>query len=301
MQLSPLLIEKYNRLQSSLLMILSLLFIIITLINPSILTYYFQYYLLLTTVTIIGIPHGFFDYSIAERLFRNSKNWIYYFTIGYILLSLIYLTVWFVFPFMALLFFLIISIFHFGIEEQNHLEYQDMKFFQIFMIGSMPVFLPILFHSQDVFNIFQQIIDLDIDIININTNIYYLYFLLLFIALYNNGIKRSLIYAILIINFIILPPLISFILFFCFHHSIRHYIHSIYYENLVPKKYDTQKYLNIIIMSSIFFTSLVLLSLQIYGKYTFDIIIVKYIFILLACLTLPHLMLNIYHDTQKNK
>ena len=26
------------------------------------------------------------------------------------------------------------SIFHFGIEEQNHLEYQDMKFFQIFLL-----------------------------------------------------------------------------------------------------------------------------------------------------------------------
>ena len=116
MQLNLLLIEKYNRLQSSLLMILSLLFIIITLINPGILTYYFQYYMLLTTVTIIGIPHGFFDYSIAERLFRNSRNWIYYFTLGYILLSLIYLTVWFIFPLIALLFFLIISIFHFGIE-----------------------------------------------------------------------------------------------------------------------------------------------------------------------------------------
>jgi hypothetical protein len=144
MQLNLLLIEKYNRLQSSLLMILSLLFIIITLINPDSLTYYFQYYLLLTTVTIIGIPHGFFDYSIAERLFRNSKNWIYYFTIGYILLSLIYLAIWFLFPLIALLFFLIISIFHFGIEEQNHLEYQNMKIFQIFIRGSMPVFLPIL-------------------------------------------------------------------------------------------------------------------------------------------------------------
>ena len=158
MQLNLLLIEKYNRLQSSLLMILSLLFIIVTLINPGSLTYYFQYYLLLTTVTIIGIPHGFFDYSIAERLFRNSKNWIYYFTFGYILLSLIYLIIWFIFPSIALLFFLIISIFHFGIEEQNHLEYEDMKLFQIFMIGSMPIILPIIFHTSAVFNIFNQII-----------------------------------------------------------------------------------------------------------------------------------------------
>ena len=91
MQSNLLLIEKYNRLQLSLLIILSLLFIGIILVNPSILTYYFQYYLLLITVTIIGIPHGFFDYSVAERLFKNNINWIYYFTFGYVSLSLIYL------------------------------------------------------------------------------------------------------------------------------------------------------------------------------------------------------------------
>ena len=52
-------------------------------------------------------------------------------------------------------------------------------------------------------------------------------------------------------------------------------------------------------MTSVFFAIIVLISLQAYGQYSFDVIIVKYIFILLACLTLPHLMLNIYYDTRK--
>ena len=93
MQSNLSLIEKYNKLQKSLLISLSLLFIIIILINPSIISYLFQYYLLLITVTIIGIPHGFFDYSVAERLFKNNINWAYYFTAGYIALSLIYLSI----------------------------------------------------------------------------------------------------------------------------------------------------------------------------------------------------------------
>ena len=280
MQSNLLLIKKYNRLQLGLLIILSLLFISIILINPSILTYYFQYYLLLVTVTIIGIPHGFFDYSVAERLFRNHINWVYY-------------------PLPALIFFLMISIFHFGIEELNHIEYMDMSFYQIFIIGSMPIALPILFHSQDVFFIFNQIIGLNINYADINIYMYYIYLSLLFVALYLNGIKRSWVYLILISNFIILPPLLSFILYFCFHHSVRHYIHSIYYDNLVPKKYETNQYLKIIIMTSIFFTTIVLMFLQSYGEYSFDIIIVKYIFILLACLTFPHLILNIYYDMKK--
>ena len=299
MQSNLLLIKKYNRLQLGLLIILSLLFISIILINPSILTYYFQYYLLLVTVTIIGIPHGFFDYSVAERLVRNHINWVYYFTMGYISLSLLYSLIWIYYPLAALIFFLVISIFHFGIEELNHIEYMDMSFYQIFIIGSMPIALPILFHSQDVFFIFNQIIGLNINYADINIYMYYLYLSLLFVALYLNGIKRSWVYLILISNFIILPPLLSFILYFCFHHSVRHYIHSIYYDNLVPKKYETNQYLKIIIMTSIFFTTIVLMFLQSYGEYSFDIIIVKYIFILLACLTLPHLILNIYYDMKK--
>ena len=277
MQSNLLLIKKYNRLQLGLLIILSLLFISIILINPSILTYYFQYYLLLVTVTIIGIPHGFFDYSVAERLFRNHINWVYYFTMGYISLSLLYSLIWIYYPLAALIFFLVISIFHFGIEELNHIEYMDMSFYQIFIIGSMPIALPILFHSQDVFFIFNQIIGLNINYADINIYMYYLYLSLLFVALYLNGIKRSWVYLILISNFIILPPLLSFILYFCFHHSVRHYIHSIYYDNLVPKKYETNQYLKIIIMTSIFFTTIVLMFLQSYGEYSFDIIIVKYI------------------------
>jgi Brp/Blh family beta-carotene 15,15'-monooxygenase len=253
----------------------------------------------LVTVTIIGIPHGFFDYSVAERLFRNHINWVYYFTMGYISLSLLYSLIWIYYPLAALMFFLVISIFHFGIEELNHIEYMDMSFYQIFIIGSMPIALPILFHSQDVFFIFNQIIGLNINYADINIYMYYLYLSLLFVALYLNGIKRSWVYLILISNFIILPPLLSFILYFCFHHSVRHYIHSIYYDNLVPKKYETNQYLKIIIMTSIFFTTIVLMFLQSYGEYSFDIIIVKYIFILLACLTLPHLILNIYYDMKK--
>ena len=298
MQSNLSLIEKYNKLQKSLLISLSLLFIIIILINPSIISYLFQYYLLLITVTIIGIPHGFFDYSIAERLFKNTRNWIYYFTSGYILLSLLYLFFWFQFPLASLIFFLVISTFHFGIEELTHIEYKDMNLFQILVIGSMPIILPILFHPIEVFYIFEQILGLEIKQLTIDVYAYYLYFLLLFIALFLNGIKRSWIYTVLIINFILLPPLISFILYFCFHHSIRHYIHSIYSSNLVPEKSDTKSYLRRIVMTSVLFTILVLILLGGYGQYSFDVIIVKYIFILLACLTLPHLLLNIYYDTR---
>ena len=56
MQSNPSSVKKFSRLQAILLTNLSLLFIVISLAHPTILSYDFQYYLLLLTVAIIGIP-----------------------------------------------------------------------------------------------------------------------------------------------------------------------------------------------------------------------------------------------------
>ena len=62
-----------------------------------------------------------------------------------------------------------------------------MSFYQIFIIGSMPIVLPILFHSPDVFFIFNQIIGLNVNYPDINIYIYIisilLYYPLLFILM----------------------------------------------------------------------------------------------------------------------
>ena len=292
-------VKKFSRLQAILLTNLSLLFIVISLAHPTILSYEFQYYLLLLTVAIIGIPHGFFDYSIAKRLFSNNSNWVYFFTFGYILLSLFYLILWLKSPLLSMIVFLLISILHFGMEEQPHIRFNEMNYFKTFLLSSVPIVIPILFHTQEVFSIFEQIIGVNFSHINFSIYFYFFYFLSLLVALYFNGTKKSILYLILIPNLILLPPLVSFILYFCFYHSIKHYILSIYEDNLIPESYTIGEYLNIIITSSLVFTAIIIGIFYNYTNYTFDIIIVKYIFILLACLTLPHLLLNIYYDSKK--
>ena len=83
--------------------------------------------------------------------------------------------------------------------------------------------------------------------------------------------------------------------------SFKHYIISIYDDDLVPEKYSIKGYLQIIIMASVFFTILTIFVLLKLSSSSIDIIIAKYIFILLACLTLPHLLLNIYYDIKTAK
>ena len=59
--------EVYKKYQLILLMNLSIISLLLMIIDPTILNINTQLILLLTTVTIIGIPHGYFDFLIAKN------------------------------------------------------------------------------------------------------------------------------------------------------------------------------------------------------------------------------------------
>ena len=47
-----------------------------------------QSYILFFLVSLIGIPHGFFDFSIGKNIFqRFRKLWLFYFVSIYILIT----------------------------------------------------------------------------------------------------------------------------------------------------------------------------------------------------------------------
>ena len=299
MQSDQSLVKKFENIQLVLLINLCILSIIIFFLYPSIFNYYFQYYSLIILVTIVGLPHGFFDYSIAKRLFNSTNNWLTLFTIGYVFVSLLYFMAWIYIPLISLVIFLTLAIYHFGMEELMHKKYSEMSVSDILILGSIPVIFPVIFHTNEVFFIFGQIISKELDIIEINKIFSLIYFILVIFKFYSNGIVRFLPYLFLIPSYILLPPLISFMLYFCFHHSLKHYIISIYEDKLIPEIFTMKSFLITIVVASIIFTAFIIGMLVKFSSYTIDIIIVKYTFILLACLTLPHLMLNIFYETKK--
>ena len=75
----------------------------------------YQVYVLFGLVSAIGIPHGFFDFSIGKKIFKKfHKKWILYFTLSYIFISFIYLIAWIFLPGLSLLLFLFLAAYHFG-------------------------------------------------------------------------------------------------------------------------------------------------------------------------------------------
>ena len=299
MQSDQSLVKKFENIQLVLLVNLCVLSIIIFFLFPDVFSYYFQYYSLLALVAVVGLPHGFFDYSIAKRLFSSISNWLILFTIGYIFIAILYYIAWKYIPLISLIIFLILAMYHFGMEELVHKKYSQMSISDILILGSIPVVFPMIFHTSEVFIIFEQIVSMKLDVIEINKGISLLYFALVIFKFYSNGYTNFLPYLFLIPAYILLPPLISFILYFCFHHSLKHYIVSIYEERLIPDIFSMRSFLITIVGASVIFTFIIIGMLVKFSSYTIDIIIVKYTFILLACLTLPHLMLNILYETKK--
>ena len=122
---------------------------------------------------------------------------------------------WNYIPLISLVLFLTLAIYHFGMEELMHKKYSEMSISDIVILGSIPVIFPIIFHTNEVFIIFEQIISRELEIIEINKIFSLVYFFLVIFKFYSNGIVRFLPYLFLIPSYILLPPLISFILYFC--------------------------------------------------------------------------------------
>ena len=79
--------------------VVSILLILYSLFGSLLISYEAQIFILFFFVVMFGIPHGFYDYSIAKKLYKEkSPNWFSKFTSIYIITILISLAFWNIFP-----------------------------------------------------------------------------------------------------------------------------------------------------------------------------------------------------------
>ena len=189
----------------------------------------YQVYFLFGLVSAIGIPHGFFDFSIGKKIFKKyHKKWILYFTLSYIFISFIYLIAWFFSPGLSLLLFLFLAAYHFGFEDYNYMQETNKVVYidiNIFIKGLIIVFTPILFHFDQVNYLFSVLIGYKINGIEFSI-IQKILFIFLSVTHILFEKKKSYLHKtegiLCFLNFVLLPPLVSFILYFCFmFHACR--------------------------------------------------------------------------------
>ena len=259
-----------------------------------------QNYILFILVSLVGIPHGFFDFSIGRKIFEKYFNaWFIIFTASYISISALYLTTWVLFPEPALIFFLAIAAYHFGYEDYNYLSKNKINYrnINIFIKGLIIVMAPIIFHYDEVRELFSILTNSDFRYHDFSQNNKILFLVLSFAYIIFDN-KSSLVNKteglVSIVNFILLPPIISFVLYFCFLHSIRHFIESILILKNVPKGYSIKYFIFLIVTISLVTSIISIILFSNLYQLSINETIIKYIFMALACLTLPHMIFNMW-------
>jgi Brp/Blh family beta-carotene 15,15'-monooxygenase len=267
--------------------------------------------LCLLLILIIGVSHGSLDHIKGKKLlelFNIKLTYIFY--VIYILISLAVIGTWILFPSMTLILFLIIASYHFGKEDTQFLISDVSYFTQIlyFFKGFLIILAPLYFHFQETIAIFKLLL---IDNEGFYSSLNYIEnnkviqigivcstLSSIFLFLNNFEVKKFVIFldffSILILNYY-LSPLLAFTVYFCFLHSIRHSISlaiDLDPNSLVNGfKLFFKKALPLTILTGVFsFIALYLLN----NSYNLDGAILKIIFIGLASLTFPHILLEYF-------
>jgi len=265
--------------------------------------------LCLFLILTIGVSHGSLDYIKGKKLlelFNIQHTYLFY--LLYILIALGIIFTWILLPSITLILFLIVASYHFGKEDTEFLVIDKSYLTEIlyFFKGFLIILAPMYFHFQDTVNIFKLLlIDNEVfysilsfveanKIIEIGIFISTTSSIFLFLNKFEI-IKFSIFldfFSIIILNYY-LPPLIAFTIYFCFLHSIRHSI-SLAVELdgnslLNGFKIFVKKAIPLTILTGVFcLISLYLLN----SGNNLDSSILKVIFIGLASLTFPHILLE---------
>ena len=254
----------------------------------------------------IGISHGAMDNYKGNKILNIYKinNKIIFYLI-YTLISLFVIIFWFFFASLTLLVFLLVASYHFGREDTSFLNIGNSNFDQLFYLikGSLIIFAPLFFHIDETLKIFEVLLINDEVLFFIKDQHWmvniclslgilgYLYFI--FKKRFEDfEILLLDILSILILNFVF-SPLIAFTIYFCFLHSIRHIIsisHELDSDSFLDGvKAFIKKALPLTIVTAVLYLlAIVFLS----NSYGLNDVIIKVIFIGLASLTFPHILLE---------
>ena len=260
-------------------------------------------------IIIVGISHGSLDHLKGEKIlniFDINKKSLFY--LAYVLISLFIIFVWLIFPILMLVLFLIIASYHFGKEDSDFLVNQKnyLNEFFYFLKGLLIIVAPLIFHFDETVNIFKLLLVENekfyvflgfiesskiLFIIFLISLVGYFYFFIKNFKLANFSLYLDF-FSILILNYF-LNPLIAFTIYFCLLHSFRHTISLAVELNSNNLKKGLLKFVKKALPLTIITAILFILSLFILSSYyVLDDAISKVIFIGLASLTFPHILLE---------
>jgi beta-carotene 15,15'-dioxygenase len=266
-------------------------------------------------IITFGIGHGALDNLKGKRLINyfGYKN-IIIFYLSYILISLFVILLWIIFPTLTLSIFLLVACYHFGKEDTAFLLEKDRFFksvgvnnFVYFSKGLLIIVAPLYFHNEETLSIFKLLGSDSLFLIKFQNDLMWEYHKILgwisfigyivfmHINLKDKGYESAHCFdfiPIVILN-AVLTPLLAFTVYFCFIHSFKHSVSLIYLLDNKNFKNGVKKFLKKALPLTLVTAILFILGVFILTNYyALNDAILKVIFIGLASLTFPHILLE---------
>ena len=254
-------------------------------------------------ILIIGISHGALDNVKGAKLFKLlGYNYRYLFYFSYIFISLLIIFSWLILPDLILLIFLIVASYHFGKEDTVFEVRKSFPLNEIlfFFKGSSVIIAPLLFQRDSTNQIFATL-NFYVFENSFLSESFLIVFLVLsfFSSIYLSFGKSIELKNVMILDFLsviilnlFLSPILAFTLYFCFLHSVRHSF-SLIKEMDKSFKKGLKKFVMRAIPLTLITGLIFLISIYFLNNlYKIDEAIYKVIFIGLASLTFPHILLE---------
>ena len=281
----------------------------------------FVYYPLIFSTLIFGIPHGAADHLFLWGFTKKSS--IKFKSISiliYLSIAIMYMLIWFIYPYISLFFFIILTIYHwgkadfiYGILSRRVIGINTYlnTYYSIYR-GVIPILTPGILYNTEYNEFINGICNIinDSSGFNLQINSFILVSILSMIIISFNvtiiyceklkgGFKLTkfdhIESLLLVIWFLCLPPIYSIGVYFIFWHSLRHITRILYLDKHTCYLDGTLNYKRISIRYIQLFSFMTILALSffIYFLYSqtsdfYKSNIVHALLILISTLTLPH-------------
>ena len=259
--------------------------------------------LCLFLILIIGISHGSLDNVKGKKLLKSfgyKSDFFFYFI--YLAISFLIIITWLILPNTILSLFLIVAAFHFGKEDTVFSFKKRFLLSEIlfFLKGSSVIITPLLFQRDATNAIFKTLNFYVFEFSIFNNQFLIILLCLSFLSSVYISNKKSVdLKALMIMDFLsliilnfFLTPILAFTLYFCFLHSLRHSV-TLIFELDNSFKEGLKKFISKAIPLTLVTGTIFLISIYFLNSfYELDEAIYKVIFIGLASLTFPHILLE---------
>ena len=248
------------------------------------------------TVAVLGLPHGSFDTAVAQRVFNlHTPIQTGLFMLAYLAAAGVVIALWWWLPFWALASFLVYSAWHFGDDVRIRLGHIGALGYGLWLLS-----LPLVWQPQTVFEIFQALGVANPTLILLAAP-YTLALggLMLLLAIVKSNDRQRSDWRdplLLLVVATVLHPLAYFVAYFCFLHSPRHW------QRVSTRLHlsSWQDHWRAAGPTTLATYALVAGTIPLLWHLSPSAMTLQLVFITLAALTVPHMVLEMFADRYFN-